>query len=662
MMRRAVSLKRKESEKKKEISITLAGVPNVGKSTVFNALTGMNQHTGNWAGKTVESAIGSFRSENAVFNIADIPGTYSLFTHSAEEDIAKSYIMAHPDNVTVAVCDASSPERSLPLALQILEVTDRCIIFMNLSDEAAKKGILTDADKLSAELGVPVICGSARSGKGIKNLIAKCESLEESTHLGVKRTEYPDKLEKVLTHIESEGHTRAESAAIITENAEEYGFADQNEVIDIMTEALIAECGRLCSLCVERKNTGTKRDRILDRLFCGKVTGFPIMALMLTAVFWITLKGANYPSEALWKLFSRLGKLLTEFLRSLSLPEYIVGFAADGVYKMTAWIVSVMLPPMAIFFPLFTLLEDFGYLPRVAFDLDRCCKKCGGCGKQALCMCMGLGCNAVGVTGCRIIDSKRERLIAILTNSFIPCNGRFPALLILISAFFLPSSPSGFAPALIMTGFLTLSVTCSFLASKILSITVLKGVPSSFTLELPPYRAPKIIETVTRSVFDRTLFVLGRAVSVAAPAGAVIWMAANITVGGAPLLQTLRGALDPIGHMIGIDGAILLAFILGIPANEIILPIIIMIYMSSGTLAEANDISFISEVLISNGWTSATALCTMILFLFHSPCSTTLLTVKKETGSIKYTVISALLPIAFGAVICFFVNLAAKVI
>jgi len=317
-----------------------------------------------------------------------------------------------------------------------------------------------------------------------------------------------------------------------------------------------------------------------------------------------------------------------------------------------------MLPPMAIFFPLFTLLEDLGYLPRIAFNLDRCFKKCSACGKQALTMCMGFGCNAVGVTGARIIDSKRERLIAILTNVFVPCNGRFPTLISLITMFLVAgSASSGFLSTLILTGMVILGILATLLVSSILSKTLLKGHPSSFTLELPPYRKPDVFKVIIRSVLDRTLFVLGRAVAVAAPAGLVIWLFANVSVGNATLLSHVSGFLDPFARLLGLDGIILLAFILGFPANEIVVPIMVMAYLSQGTVTDTLSLNEMKELFIANGWTTLTAINTILFSLFHWPCSTTLLTVKKETGSIKWTLASFLIPTLFGIIVCMLTRL-----
>ena len=444
--------------------------------------------------------------------------------------------------------------------------------------------------------------------------------------------------------------------AEIREEWKERGIT-QKRVSDDMASVFVRKAEFICRGAVVYENQKyDKKDRLLDRLFTSKATGFPIMFLILLGVFWLTITGANYPSELLSTGLFWVEDRISELFLAIGMPVLLNDLLVHGVYRVLAWVISVMLPPMAIFFPLFTLLEDFGYLPRVAFNLDRCFKRCAACGKQALTMCMGFGCNAAGIIGCRIIDSPRERLIAMITNNFVPCNGRFPTMIAIITMFFVGSAAGAFSSVLsaaILAGVIVLGVLMTLLISKILSATVLKGVPSSFTLELPPYRKPQIGKVIVRSIFDRTLFVLGRAIVVAAPAGLIIWLMANISVGDATLLAHCSGFLDPFAQVIGMDGVILLAFILGFPANEIVVPIIIMAYMAEGSLLDISDLSVLRDLLVSHGWTWITAVSTMLFSLMHWPCSTTCLTIKKETQSVKWTVASFLVPTVTGIVVCF---------
>ena len=619
--------------------VALMGNPNVGKSTIFNGLTRLRQHTGNWAGVTVSCAVGQFSYGGQDFSAVDLPGIYSFDTRSAEEELTKDFILNEDYDFLLVVCDATCLERGLYLLSQaagLLEHREeagpmpQAVLCVNLCDEAEKKGIRIDFKALERSLGIPVTPCCGRTAKGLltlkkllASLAASCPCACASCSLGSPYRRLP-----------SAFSPKDLAAQAVTYTKEHY----------------------------------RKREERLDRILTGPFTGTAVMVLLLLGIFWLTITGANYPSSMLWDLFFSLEPRLAEAALSIGLPQWFIDMAVFGVYRVVAWIVSVMLPPMAIFFPLFTLLEDLGYLPRAAFNMDGAFHKCSDCGKQCLTMAMGLGCNAAGVVGCRIIDSPRERLIAILTNSLMPCNGRFPLLLTMIALLGagggvwagLPmENPvlSSLLTALVLTLFILAAILATLGASFLLSRTLLKGVPSSFTLELPPYRRPQPGKVIVRSIFDRTLFVLGRAVAVAAPAGLVIWLLANLTVGGESLLMHIAGFLDPLGALMGLDGIILMAFILGFPANEIVLPIILMAYLQSGVLAPMDDKTAILSLLSANGWTVKTAVCMAVFSLFHWPCSTTCLTIKKETGSLKWTAVSILLPTGIGVLLCMLVNL-----
>ena len=614
---------------KPDKTVALLGNPNVGKSTVFNGLTGMHQHTGNWPGKTVESARGVYTYRQERFALIDLPGTYSLVPHSAEEEVSRDYILSGEPDAVIVVCDATCLKRNLNLLLKTMEISDRVVLCLNLTDEAKRKGIMIDVGALSHKLGIPVIPTAARKKQGLAEL-------KEQVHQicsGKKDNPEPGSYRERLAQGSRPGGASTEELYREAEN--------------ICKDVVTCQGG-------DPYEKGLKADRFLT----GKWTGIPTMILLLLFVLWLTISGANYPSGLLSRFLFGLEEPLFSLLSALSLPDFIIRPLVFGMYRVLAWVVAVMLPPMAIFFPLFSLLEDLGYLPRVAFNLDGCFQKCNARGKQALTMCMGFGCNAVGVTGCRIIDSPRERLIAILTNCFVPCNGRFPTLISLITMFFIAGSggvlPS-FLSALCLTAVILAGIGMTFLCSKILSKTLLSGLASSFTMELPPYRPPQVGKVLVRSVFDRTLFVLGRAVSVAAPAGLVLYFLANVTLGGVSLLSHFATFLDPFARLFGMDGIILTAFILGFPANEIVLPIAIMAYLSQGTLSELGDLTTLRQILVDNGWTGLTALCTMTFSLMHWPCSTTLLSIKKETGSLKWTLLGFLIPTLAGFALCFLI-------
>lgn len=612
-----------EKKKESDVVISLAGNPNVGKSSVFNELTGLRQHTGNWPGKTVDLAQGRTEHDGQGFILVDLPGTYSLSAHSAEEEVARDFIQSNESQATIVVCDATSLERNLNLVLQIMQLTPNVVVCVNLLDEAKKKKIHINFDKLQELLGVPVVGTSAVKKQGLDDLMEKVKGITDGT---IHSNPFMIKALKQI-HDDKETETLAivDRANVIAKEVITYG--DKN--FDL-------------------------KDQKLDKILTQKSTGVPIMILLLMLIFWFTIEGADGPSDFLANTFENFGNWLMAITTSWGVPEIIRDVAINGVYKVLSTVVAVMLPPMAIFFPLFTLLEDFGYLPRVAFNLDKHFQKAGACGKQALTMCMGFGCNAAGVVGARIIDSPRERLIAIITNNFVPCNGRFPILITVITVFFTGGAVGllgSIKSAAFLTGVILLGVFTTIFVSQLLSKTVLQGIPSSFTLELPPYRKPQVGQVIVRSIFDRTLFVLWRAIIVAAPAGLVIWVLANVYVGDQSILQSVTGFIDPFAKLMGLDGTILMAFILGLPANEIVIPIMIMGYMATGTITDFSSLDQFRQLLLSNGWTWLTAMNVILFTLYHWPCSTTLLTIYKETKSKKWTFASFIIPTIIGVAI-----------
>ena len=600
------------SIKKNKNIIALLGNPNVGKTTLFNTLTGLHNHTGNWPGKTVSNSEGILTTSKKTYNIIDLPGIYSLNPYSEEEIIAKEFIEENDIDIILIVVDATSLERNLNLVLETKNIKSNIIVCLNLLDEAKKKNIDIDIKLLEKELGVPVVGTIARNKKGIEKLIKKIESFE---------------------HINK----------------------DTNYLINTETKAK-----EIYNKAVILKDTNYNKKTIkIDKILTSKIYGMPIMLFTLGVIFWITIIGANYPSLFLSKLFSILYDKLMNLFVSWSFNETITDLLLNGIYKVISWVISVMLPPMAIFFPLFTLLEDLGYLPRIAFNTDRIFKKCGSNGRQTLTMCMGYGCNACGVIGSRIINNTKEKLIAILTNVFSPCNGRFPSLIAITSIFLVSSIGNKFvkslASALILLGLIVFSFLITLLVSKILS-KVITGEDASFTLELPPYRKPKIMDTIVRSILDRTVFVLGRAIMISVPAGIIIWCFANINIGSNTILFYLKNFLEPLGKAMGLDGTILLAFILGIPANEIVIPIILMAYLQTTTLTDYSSLEELRNLLVQNNWTIITAVSFLVFTICHFPCGTTILTIKKETNSLKWTLLSIVIPCATGIVLCVIIS------
>lgn len=642
-----------------------------------------------------ELAKGHYTHRYRQNQMIDLPGTYSLLAHSSEEEVTRNYVCFEPCDVCLVICDATVLERNLNLVLQTMEITDHVVLVLNLMDEAKKKNITIDTEKLAKLLKVRVVEMSARNHEGfedVKEAIEEVGNRVSDTQGAAVR--YAKDLEQAIAAVADVMKTRRLNTRFTAlklldpevdstlfyediENQEETRAEVEKQIArlkdkdlyerfeDIVVHALHERAREISEECIIFNNASYQnRDMRIDHVVTSKGWGLVWMVVLLSVIFWITISGANVPSEMLSGMFEDLQVWLHQLFASWSMNPYITSFIVDGVVKTCGWVISVMLPPMAIFFPMFTLLEDFGYLPRIAFNLDGFFQKACTCGKQALTMCMGFGCNAVGVSGARIIDSPRERLIAIITNTFVPCNGRFPTLISIITMFFagVVAAPwNGLLSTLLLTGVIVFGVILTFLTSRFLSKTLLKGVPSSFTLELPPYRRPQFGKVIVRSIFDRTLFVLGRAVSVAIPAGAIIWLLANIQVQDASLLQHISLFLDPFAHLMGLDGVILLAFLLGFPANEIVVPIMIMAYLANGSMTDIGDLAVLKELFVNNGWTWVTAICTLMFSLVHFPCATTLLTIRKETQSWKWTAVSFLLPTVLGILLCMGINLLAHI-
>ena len=676
-------------KKDDEFMIALAGNPNTGKSTVFNYLTGLKQHTGNWPGKTVCTARGDFSHKDINYSLIDLPGTYSLFPLSQEEIVARDFICFGNPDAVIVVCDSTCIERNLNLLFQVMELTDNVILCLNLLDEAKKKGIDINKNKLEKILGIPVVLTAARSGYGMDELKETLNTVVHGNYkFNNKPVYYDDEIESMVNSIKDElyeiipsvnprwlGLRLIDGDESILTSLNDYTENDilddlntiKSKLPDIFDKSKIRShlskttydyAKSISDQVVTVTNSKAfDRDEKIDRIVSSKIFGIPLMLLLLCGVLWLTIQGANYPSEIISNVLFAVEPKIYDLLNSMNFPIWLNEMITYGMYRTLAWVVSVMLPPMAIFFPLFTLLEDLGYLPRVAFNLDHLFKKACCHGKQCLTMCMGFGCNAAGVIGCRIIDSPRERLIAILTNNFVPCNGRFPTLIAISTIFFSSAIGSSFLSstitALSITVLIIIGVLTTLLVSYILSKTLLKGVPSTFTLELPPYRPPQIGRVIYTSIIDRTLFVLRRSIAVAIPAGIITWIFANIYIGDISLLTYVANFLDPLGKLIGLDGFILLAFILGFPANEIVVPILIMSYMATGKMIEFDELSALGELLKNNGWTYLTALNMMLFSLLHWPCATTLLTIKKETSSLKWTALGFIIPTVIAFIVCF---------
>lgn len=686
-------------------TIAITGNPNVGKSTVFNGLTGLRQHTGNWPGKTVVSAQGVFFYKGEKFNLVDLPGTYSLTPCSQEEEVTRDFLCFGKIDATIIVADATNLKRNLGFVLSVIEISKNPILCLNLVDQAKIQNIHINIKKLQNFLNIPVVPTNARKSQGFDRLIKMVKKSIEKKGCFKRKFDLPDFADIVINRLkplflQELGKEKQDinldwiCLEVFEQNKTLENPLREKFNLDINKKSVLSEIEKIkkelfflgvdfedfkderilkrnqisdeiYDFCVIKKNGAyQKRDNKIDKILTSKLMGIPVMLCLLFFIFWLTITGSNYPSQILSKLLFGFGEILSDFFRKINSPDWLHGILILGVYRTLAWVVSVMFPPMAIFFPLFTILEDLGYLPRVAFNLDNFFRKVGAHGKQALTMCMGFGCNACGITGCRIIDSRREKLIAMLTNNFVPCNGRFPILISIITMFFIGTETlfiSFWIPSLILALIIVFGIFMTFLCSKILTKTILKGEPSNFILELPPYRKPQFCKVFIRSLFDRTVFILLRAMAVAAPAGLVIWLIANVNIAGKSLLYILSSFFDPFAKSLGLDGTIFIAFLLGFPANEIVMPIIIMSYLCKDNLVSIDSLADLHNLLVSNGWTWITAICTMIFSLMHFPCGTTCLTIKKESKSLKWTVFAFVLPTVCGIVTCYVIASLAKI-
>jgi len=685
--------------------VALAGNPNTGKSTVFNGLTGLRQHVGNWPGKTVARAEGSFRYMDKRYKLIDLPGTYSLLATATDEEIARNFLLFNNPDVVVVVVDSTAPERNLNLVLQVLEISNNVVICLNLVDEAARKGLQVNVKQLSIDLGVPVVPTVANVGKGLNNLVKAIAGVASgkivtSPHHFVLRTKIREVLDEVVPQVEKvtgdlpnirwitmrllEGDTRIHQTLDTGELASLVGTNQgasvtkeptkdelkelfdrmkaaaaliQKSLYDYIVSSIYADAEAIASKSVIKVEAlKNDLDSKIDRIVTSRFMGFPIMIVLLMAVFWITIEGANVPSQFLAKGLFWLEDQLSMLFRWFGAPQWLEGLVVHGTYRSLAWVVSVMLPPMAIFFPLFTFLEDLGYLPRIAFNIDRFFKWAGTDGKQTLTMCMGFGCNAAGVTSCRSINSPRERLIAILTNNFVPCNGRWPTLILMATIFVaaaFPPAVSSLTASFTLVAITLMGIAITFVISAMLSRTLLKGESSFFVLEMPSYRRPQFSRILYTSLIDRTIKILYRAIVWAAPAGALIWVMGNVHIGGETLMTHAAGVLSPVGLLIGLDGIILVAYIIAIPANEIIIPTIIMGYMGTSMMTEFQSTAELHALFVAQGFTLVTAICLMLFSVLHYPCATTTHTIWKETRSAKWTILSNLIPLVAAVLVCF---------
>lgn len=636
------------------------GNPNVGKSSLFNFLTHKNEHTGNWTGKTVKNAYATFSYKDTLWEVVDLPGTYSLIGESKEEKIASSFVCSLDYDLAVVVLDASNLERSIVLLLEVLDVTDRVIVCLNLMDEAKAQKINIDVLKLQQRLNVPIVITKASDGTGCARL---CDEMNHfKVNPNIFKVKHEGKIanylkltnsyaDKPVSYLYQEKNCEKESLQKVLRFYKNYISREE------LLKSYIHCTDKLLENIVERKEQTLKKEDIFwNKILSHKISSFVVTSIIFLVILWLTIFASNIPSDLMFSFFASGESFLLSFFSFL--PDFIVQPLILGGYRTFYWVISVMLPPLIIFFPLFSYLEDYGLFPRIAFNMDKPFKKCGSCGKQSLTMCMGLGCNAIGVTNTRIMEDKKMRILAILTNNFMPCNGRFPAMITMLSLFFIRDT-SLFGSFLVALGLLliiVLGIVLTFLWTKILNHFLFKKEEVMFILELPTFRRPSVWKTFSQALKEKAFPVLKRAMLVSFPLGILIYLLASWHLGNSTFLLLLVDKLNNFGHLFGLDGAIILAFILGMPANEIVIPSLLLCYTKSNALVSYTSMESLRHILVNNGWTWLTALCFLIIMLCHYPCTTTLLSIKKESKSWSYTILAFLIPTLTGLFLSFIIN------
>lgn len=653
--------------------ILLCGNPNVGKSSIFNLLTISHEHTGNWTGKTVSVVSKKIKKKDYI--LVDLPGIYSLSSLSEEENITKNVLLFDDYEKIIYVADACNLERNLNLLLQILEINKNIILCINMIDELDSKNIKIDFNRLSEILNIPVVTCSCKNKKGIDKLLSMLDSSQESTYSYIYNECIENKIMELQNLVIAPFNERGiitkllqKDTNIIDEIFKRYNtniFSDElknylNNLCDNITYEISIKINEI-SREIYRKiviNNYKKEIKKFDIIFSSKIYAIPLILLIMFIIFYITIILSNYPSELLTLLFNKIENVLLYLSIKINIPNIIYEPIIFGIYRIVSFVISVMLPPLIIFFILFTYAEESGILPRIAFNFDKIFNKCNCHGKQSLTMCTGFGCNACAVAGARIIDSDRDKKIAILTNSFIPCNGRFPMIIALVSMFFVNIN-NKLLVSLYVTLFVLFGIIISLIVSLILSKTLLKGYPGFFILELPDYKRVNIKKVLKESINYKALSIIKKAILISAPSGLIIWLLTNININNLSLFNYLAKSLDYFSNIFGMDGIIFSSFILGFPANEIVLPIMLMGYLNNSNVTVINNLNIIKNILINNGWTMITATSVILFSIMHFPCATTLYTIKRELGT-KWAIYAFFIPLITGLIILFIFNYVIK--